>query len=145
VKVLVHVDYPSGIETSKRKTEHLGEKEVIVMRKLSAFKRDQDEWHFELPEGSVMPEHRRFRSTLFHVYVKPEAEKAIVLKKELKPDDIPVWDKKQSFRFINRKLLERRGEEPKEAKTSVVMWVIAIMVIVNIIATVVLSGRVRIG
>jgi len=145
MKVFVHVDYPSGMEVSKRNTEHLGEKDIIVMRKVGLIKKHPG-WSFEVPEGAIRTT-RGFMGlrTFYHVYVKPEAECAMIMRRDLDPKDIPMWDKFQSDRMINRKLLEKRGEEPKEQKPNVILWIIIFLSIANLALSVLLSGKVKFG
>jgi len=83
--------------------------------------------------------------TKHYVDVLPNAAQPIRYHRDMKPEDIPVFDKKTSTTFINAKVLKRMGEEPQKQQSNTALWVIAIMVGVNIFLTLLATGRIRIG
>lgn len=140
-KMRVYIKDPLGdkIEWHKPQTDEKGN--FIVMRKA---KGKGFGWLFHFDNRHVQYGHGRFGKYQY-VEIFPESPEAIAFDYGGRDVEQHHWDKKTNEEYVNRKLLERRGEEPKEQKSDIVLWIIAGLVIVNVIMTVVLSGRIRIG
>jgi hypothetical protein len=128
----VHVRVVSELReyTKTKNVDESGENPKIIMRKA---KGKQAGWAFTLPAGSII-NRKGFFSTKQFVQVAPEAPQAIILKKDLKPEEIPTWDKKTSKRFIEMEMIKKAGEKIDE-KSNLGLYLIAMLVIGNIVIT----------
>jgi len=113
--------------------------EIIVMEKTT---RKRPGWSFKLP--SKISAFKSWGRTFFVVDIFYGAPKAIEYHFDTCEIDQPRWDKPTSHKFINAKILEKMGEEPKE-KSSTIMLIVIGLIIVNILITLFVSGRIRIG
>jgi hypothetical protein len=138
MKVTVRVKTPAFEYSRKRKIENDGK--TVIMRKSSKTKGG---WRFTIPKGSlnVRPS---FWGTKYFVDILAEAPEAIKYDTELDSAKMPKWDKDQSKRFIEAEILKKAATEPKE-KSSMILWIIALIGIGNIVLTLITSGRIRIG
>jgi hypothetical protein len=127
MKLHVRVRQKLDAPVLKRKVEKDG-KTVIVYKSKG---KKEPGWKFKITDGSVQPKKTLFGTKLF-VDIYPDADSPIVFNHDNKTIDEPRWDKKQSWKFIIAKILEKMGQEPKE-KTSIALWIIAGLVMVSII------------
>ncbi len=126
----VYVRVLSGLReyTKKRKVDESGEVPKIVMRRSKGKKAG---WEFTLPQGSIINRKGLFGISMY-VEVLPEASEAIVIKPDMKPEDIPKWDKNTSKKFIEAEMVKKTGEKVEE-KGNAGIWVVAALVIANIV------------
>ena len=138
MKVTVRIHRPSGLEL---KTKKLEDDETVILRKTGTKKFD---WRPKIRQ--LEAKHSWFGRTKFYADVYPEAVESWTYEYDLKnPDDRPHWDKKQSKRLLDAKILERAGEEPKE-KQGAAIWILAILIVaMGIINILFASGKIRLG
>ncbi|MCJ7633906.1 hypothetical protein MUP77_16160 [Candidatus Bathyarchaeota archaeon] len=137
MKVTVRTHTPSGLTFKKYKVSSDGKH--LLMRKETKKKAG---WNPLI--GTMEVKHKWFGRTSYYTDIFPEAEQTWTVDYGQKAVDAPKWDKAQSKKFIEAKMVEKTGQETKE-KHSGILWVIAILGIANIVITLISSGRIRIG
>lgn len=87
----------------------------------------------------------RFGSHRYYTEVDQDAEETYIVTSKVKAEEHPKWDKKQSQKFIDAKMLEKLGEEIKTGPSSLGLAAIGILIVVmGIIQILIVSGRLRI-
>jgi len=138
-KKRVRVKTPSGEWVAWKKSEADGE--TIVMEKATKKKAG---WSFTFTNKALTLS-KSWGRTIQTIDVKYLSTKAMEYDFEQDILSQPKWDKNTSQAFIEAKILTKMGQEPKE-KTSMAIWLVAGLVIVNIIINILLqTGRLRIG
>lgn len=102
-------------------------------------------WTIRNVNSTALISRKGLFGTKFFVDVMPNASEPIRYNAAMKPEDMPVFDKKESTRYINAKVLRRAGEDPMQQKSNMGLWILAIMMAANIVLTLMASGRIRIG
>jgi len=95
--------------------------------------------------GTLEVKRNWFGRSSFFVDTFPDAERTWTINTEQKEADMPKWDKLQSKKYIEAKLVEKTGQEPKEKIGGTILYIIVLLIIVNIGIQVLLSGRIHIG
>lgn len=136
MKVTVRIHKSTGLEFKTKKIEDDGR---ITLIKDS---RKKAQWRPEI--GGIETKHGWFGRAKFYTEVMPNANKTFIINGELKPEEIPKWDKNTSKAFINKKILEKAGEEMKDKNPSMALLLLGILIIANIAITILMvSGRLR--
>lgn len=102
---------------------------TVIVRKAKGKK--EPGWKFTLTDNSIQPK-KTFLGTKLFVDIYPDALKPIAFHHDTETMDEPHWDKKQSWKFITAKILEKAGQEPKE-KSQTAIWLLASLVIASIV------------
>jgi len=118
----------------------LDDGETIVVEKATKKKAG---WSFKFTNKSIIVL-KSWGRTLLAVDVFYNTPKAIEYDYSVPEIDQPKWDKDTSHKFIEAKMVEKSGVEPKE-KSSTGIWIVAILVIVSIVINLLSSGRIRFG
>jgi hypothetical protein len=130
---------------------HRGKLKVIVLSPLGPKtywkKPTADQKHIVMEEGKGKYAGWKFKIAQViknTVYVHYQAPESITFTFDPPTADQPHWDKKTSKEFINKKILDKAGEEQKDKGAGALLWVILIVSIVGIIINFLLSsGRLR--
>jgi hypothetical protein len=138
MKVTVRIHTPSGLKLKKCPISFDGKH--LVIRKETKKKAG---WSPEI--GTMEVKHRLFGRAAYFCDVFPHAEKTWTVDYTQTSLDAPKWDKQQSKKYIEAKMIEKTGQEPKEKLGNTILWIITILGIANIVLTLILSGKVRIG
>lgn len=140
-KILVRVKTPLKENHEWRKANADGK--TITMQKASKKKAG---WSFEFSNKSLVPVKRFFGLVqAYAIDIFFEATKAIEYNYDVKEADQPHWDKTQSKKFIDAKILETAGKEPKEKTSSTLIIIIGFMVAILLVIQILQLVGVRIG
>jgi hypothetical protein len=137
-KIKVRIKTPSKERIKWCKPEADGE--TIVIDKAKTKKAG---WSFKFTNKSLVP-FTSWGRQFYAIDIFHHAPDAIEYDYSQNVINQPKWDKDQSTKFINAKLLEKAGAEIKE-KSNVGIWIVAILVIVGIVITLISGGKISIG
>ena len=136
MKVTVRIHKATGLEFKTKKIES---DEHVTLKKGT---KKQGGWR-PLVKG-LEPKIGWFGRTKFYTDVFPDAEETFINDPTVPADKLPKFTKDESTRFLNKKILDRAGEDVKE-KGSMGTMIIAILVVVGIVINILVSsGRLRI-
>ncbi len=136
MKVTVRIHHTTGLELKKKTIEDDGKVTLIKDSRKKA------EWRPLIKQ--LEPKRKWFGRAEFYADVWPNADETWIYDGSIKPEEQPKWTKNTSKAFIGKKILDKAGEAEKDKGPGSVLWVIAILVIVNIVLTFLLtSGRLR--
>lgn len=137
MKVTVRIHNGRSLELKTKTIESDGRVTLIKDSRKKA------QWRPKIEK--VEPKIGWFGRSKFFTEVLPYAEKTFVIESGIELDKLPKWDKDTSKAYIGKKILDKAGESEKEKGSGAVLWVIAILVVVNIVLSFLLqSGRLRI-
>ena len=136
MKVTVRIHYPTGLKFQTKKVEEDGR---VTIKKGT---KKQGGWR-PLVKG-IEAKIGWFGRTKFYADVFPDADETWKIDHTIPQVNQPKFTKDESTRYINKKILDRAGEDVKE-KGSMGTMIIAILVIVGIVINILVSsGRLRI-
>jgi hypothetical protein len=138
MKVHVRIHTPSELKVQKCKVSYDG-KRVLIRNET----KKKPGWNPEI--GTLEVKRNWFGRSVFFVDTFPEATKTWTIDTKQLEADMPKWDKFQSKKYIEAKLVEKTGQEPKEKMGGTIFYIIALLAIINIAITLWASGRIKIG
>lgn len=137
MKVRLRIHTETGIKIKKCKVSEDGT--YLIVRKGS---KKKAEWKPKI--GTLEIKHGFFRPS-YWTEAFPDAPKTWTINPAVETTNMPKWDKQTSHNFIEAKMIQKAGEEPKEKPGTAILWVIAIIGIANILITLFASGRIKFG
>jgi ssDNA-binding Zn-finger/Zn-ribbon topoisomerase 1 len=139
MKVTVRIHTPSGLRIKKCRVSNDG-KHLLGLGKETKKKAG---WKPEI--GTMEVKRLWFGRTAYFCDIFPDAEKTWTVNPSLNILNTPKWDKQESKKLIEMRLVEKAGQEPKEKQGNAIQYVILMAIIASIVIQILLSGRVHIG
>lgn len=138
-KMRVFVKNPLGDDLFWRKPGLDEKGNFIIMQKADKKKFG---WSFHFDNSHLQNGKGRLSGKFNYIEIFPNASVPIAFDYGAKKIEQYNFSKKDAEDAVDRKLLQRRGEEPKEGSGNTGLILLAILIIASIIVNVFLSGRI---